>query len=199
MSEGGGTAAPTDVPDLLAESKGTRLEVRGSRVSPPRRRGRLEALARPLFSRPAGGEVRPRPAGRRGPARLGRARQGLAGRGLRAAGWGRARRPWGPRGRRPGLVGTSRPGARACPGTWQIPGRPAPGRGPGTALDPPLPVPLYGRRGETPGAAPPPVRPADSRLLPRRPDPAPGWVPLPRAGGIVRDCQPPPFPAGCED
>lgn len=150
-------------PDLLAESKGTQLEVGGSRASPPRHRGRLEALTRPLHARRAGGEVRPRPAGRRGPARLGRVGQGLAGRGPRAAGWGRARRP--------GLVGTSRPGALARPGTWQIG---AAGSWPvlrDSVITPPLPVPLYGRRGETPGAAPPPILPADSGLLPWRPGP----------------------------
>lgn len=104
----------------------------------------------------------------------------------------------------PERLGGAGPGGRGGPGgggrgwsglaVWG-PGRAlGPGRysgsrllagGPGTVLTPPLPVPLYGRQRETPGAAPPPVLPADSGLLPWRPGPAPRRVPLRPANGTV--------------
>lgn len=89
----------------------------------------------------AGGEVRPRPSGRRRPARLGRAGPGLAARNPRTAGRGRARPPWGPRGWRPGLVGTSRPGAGRALGPGSYQGSWLLAWGPRTALVTPLPMP----------------------------------------------------------
>lgn len=114
-------------PDLLAERKGTPPEGGGIQsCQPAQAPGRLEALARPSAPRRAGGEVRPRPAGRRGPAGLGR-----PGRTRPQSSWvGPSQSAVGAPGAAARLVGTSHPGARARPGTWQIPGLPVPGSGP---------------------------------------------------------------------
>lgn len=116
-------------PTSPGRKEGTPPEGGGSLASPLRRRGRLEALTRPLRA-PSGWGAKSDPGPRTGGDLPGWVGPGLAGRRPRATRWGRARRPWGPRGRQPGLVGTSRPGARACPGTWQITGLPAPGSRP---------------------------------------------------------------------
>lgn len=124
----------------------------GSRASQFRRRGRLEALARPLRA-PSSGQGRS-PTQARGQAGTCRAGSGRA--------WQDAA---------PERLGGAGPGGRGGPGGggrgWSGlavggPGAPwdladtrtllGPGSGPGTTLAPPLPVPLYGHQGETPGS-----------------------------------------------
>lgn len=129
-------------PDL-AEGKGTPPQGGGSR-----RRGRRQPCQPaqapgtpggigPPPPRPVGPGAKsgPRPAGRQaGTCRAGSGRAGPGGT-QPQSGWA-GPGPWGPRGRRPGLVGTSRPGAQARPGTWQIPGLLAPGAGPQDSAGP---------------------------------------------------------------
>lgn len=83
----------------------------------------------------------------RGQAGTCQAGPGLAERGPRAAGWGRASRLWGPRGRRRGWSGLAIRGPGRALGPGRYPGSRFLAPGPGIKLAPPLPVPLYGRRG----------------------------------------------------
>lgn len=152
-------------------------------------------MARPSAPCRAGGEVRPRPAGRRGPARLGRA--GL-GRTQPQSSWvGLSEAAVGASGAAAGLVGTSRPGARARPGTWQIPGLPGPGSGPRDGAGPtPSCVLIWARERASRG------RPAPSSARGLRPvamatRPASRYVPLRRTNGIVPGLPASAIASGC--
>lgn len=84
-----------------------------------------------------------------------------------------------------GLVGTSRPGARARPGTWQIPGLPGPGCGPRDGAGPTPSCVLIWARGRASRGRPAPSSARGLRPVAMATKPAPGRVPLRRANGIV--------------
>lgn len=158
MSEGGGIPAPKGVcgeePHIW--QKGRYPPEGGGKPCQPAQAPGAPGGTDPPSPRPVGPGAKSDPGPRTGGDLPGWVGPGLAGRRPRATGWGWARRPWGPGGGGRGWSGLAVRGPRRALGPGRYQGSRLLARVPGTALAPPLPVPLYGRQGETPGDRPAP-------------------------------------------